>query len=266
MLFACGGEDRPISTAEQAPQQLVIPPMDAGEQPVVGEAPVATPPPKRTEPKANANEIPERDKRLARSSVRSPSVVSRMIQGTEQAIAGMPPNDPKAVTMLKLVADLYEELATLSPDDEPAARAARQKEADHLLTLINNFPAYSLLDEARYYRALTCERLGDLRNARATYFDLIKSHPSSKYIPGAYFAFGEIFFVESKADPSKWDLANQAFLETIKYPPPGNALFPYALLRLGEVAHIRGDTAKAKSYFDRLRHDSPNSPAVQRIP
>jgi len=269
-IVACGGEDHLVSVAEQpGPQQLVIPPMDAGA-PMVVEAPVdAGPVAIEPDPGESTtppiDEVTARDVRAVSTSIRSQAVVVTELQGLEQILTTIPTTDPKHAVLLHRTADEYAELAHVTTT--PAVvTSSRKKEVAHLTTLINNFPSFARLDEARYYRGLAYERLGDLKNARSSYYDLIKHHPTSKLIPFAYFAFGELFFADARSDPSKWDLAKQAFMEVLKYPPPANGIFPFALLRVGQVADAHGDSAKAQSNFDRLRRDFPTSAAVKQIP
>lgn len=90
-------------------------------------------------------------------------------------------------------------------------------------------------DRALYDAALGAERAGDLMTARKTYFELIQRHPTSKLIPLAYMAFGEMFAAEVPNDPSKRELARQSFREVVKYPPPESSAYFYAWLRLGEL-------------------------------
>ena len=79
------------------------------------------------------------------------------------------------------------------------------------------YPTYAQIDEAYYYLGLEHELAGDLINARRSYYELIKNAPASRFVPYAYFAFGEVFFHEAKSDPSKWDLAKQSYVEVMKF-------------------------------------------------
>jgi len=88
----------------------------------------------------------------------------------------------------------------------------------------------------------------DLTSARKGYFDLIKSFPSSPFVPYAYIAFGDMFFDEAGADPSKYMLAKQAYVEGVKYPPPANEMYAYALHRAGIVASKSGEHLPALDF------------------
>lgn len=89
--------------------------------------------------------------------------------------------------------------------------------------------------QATYIEALAAERAGDMMTARKTYFNVIQNNPRSGLIPLAYLAFGELFRIEAQSDPSKGALAEQAYREVVKYPPPDNTSYAYAWLRLGDT-------------------------------
>jgi tetratricopeptide (TPR) repeat protein len=112
-------------------------------------------------------------------------------------------------------------------------------------------PAYAMIDEARYFEALTFEQAGDLANARRLYLDVISHAPNSKYAPLAYFAFGEFFLQESDADPTKLTLAKAAYEKVIASPPPEDQAFGWAWFRLGQVAEKQGDRPTALSAYRR---------------
>ena len=110
-------------------------------------------------------------------------------------------------------------------------------------------PAYLLLDEVYYYLAYEYEQAGDTANARRVYLDLITKTPSSKYIPNAYLAFGELFFNEAMGDPTKWEPAKQAYQKVIAKPPPENKVYGYAWYKLAYVFWNQGDLPHALDAF-----------------
>ena len=93
---------------------------------------------------------------------------------------------------------------------------ARRKAITHYQEIVKEHPSSASMDEVLYDLARAYEAAGDLRNARATYYDLIKRFPSSPLIGRAYYAFGVMFREEAKTDPSKWALAQQGFAEARK--------------------------------------------------
>ncbi len=122
--------------------------------------------------------------------------------------------------------------------------------------------------EATYKEALAAERASDFTTARKTYFQLIQTAPRSAYVPLTYLAFGELFFNDAKTDPSKWDLAGQAYKEVVKYPPPDNTAYAYTWLRLGDIARAKGDNPDALNAFKKAIEAGaqyPNLPCVQSI-
>lgn len=90
-------------------------------------------------------------------------------------------------------------------------------------------------DEVLYYAGLDHELAGNVTAARRSYYEVIKQYPSSKLVPFAYFAFGELFLAETESDPSKAQLAEQAYREVLKYPPTQNPLYVEAQRRLAEL-------------------------------
>jgi tetratricopeptide (TPR) repeat protein len=118
-------------------------------------------------------------------------------------------------------------------------------------------------DAALYYAGYAYEAAGDLDHARGVYLRLIQSHPDSRFVPYAYLAFGELFGAEAASDPSKWALARQSFEEVLRFPPPDNLLYGYALLRMGEIRQQLGERAEARAAFEKLRARAVESPSVE---
>lgn len=187
---------------------------------------------------------------------RARSLVSTELTGLQRLFASTPKNSPDRVQIARRIAETAAELAVSASQDSAAASSARQTAINHYKLVKDEYPMYSRLDEVLYFLGLEYEISGDQVNARKTYFELIQKVPQSKYIPATYLAFGEMFLKESSADPSKLDLARQAYSEVIKYPPPENRAFAYANYQLGVVyakqAGASGsDHAKAMSHFKR---------------
>ncbi len=254
-LFLVGCASDPPPRTEPAP--LVIPPMASAS---ASSAPVAAPEP--VEEFAGGPSIAARDPRWAARKPRSRALMLTEAQGLERLLGSTATNAPDRPELLRRTADTYIELARTS--DAKARSDARRKGIELYEILVRDHPTYASLDEVRYYLALEYELKGDLKNARTIYYDLIRNHPSSKLIPLAYFAFGEIFFLEAQNDPSKNDLAAQAFLEVIKYPAPTNTILSDALLRLAQTYDRKGEPQKAKQMLDRLLRDHPDSEAAAR--
>jgi TolA-binding protein len=141
--------------------------------------------------------------------------------------------------------------------------ASRSEAIKHYTALKDQHPRYCLLearggagasgcvDEVLHHLAYELEQDGKVDQARKVYLELIQRHPTSPYLPGAYLAFGELFFGEAQADPSKWPLAEQSYKKVLEYPPPENTSFGYAHYKLAYVYWNQGDHARALSELKR---------------
>jgi tetratricopeptide (TPR) repeat protein len=173
---------------------------------------------------------------LRRAMHRSPALVVTETQALESLLATTTATSPDRPALLRRLAESYVELR------KGGQARASAKAIQHYSELVRTYPTYAQIDEAYYYLALEYELAGDLNNARKSYYELIKSAPSSKYVPYAYFAFGEIFFHDAKSDPSKYDFAKQAYQEVMKFPSP---IASDAACRLGLVFDAQGDLKQA---------------------
>lgn len=206
----------------------------------------------------------ERDPRLAKRRPRSRALVLTEVQQLERLLDTTKLVSPERGQLRRRIAEDYNELAQTSSG--PDAARARSKSIEQYTGIVNETPSYALLDEVLYFRGLAFELNGDLKNARSSYYELIRRMPQSKLIPLAYFAFGEMFFGEAAADALKNELAKQAFNEVLKYPAADNPVFAEALLRLGQTYLRMKDDAEAKKMFDRLARDFAGSPAAAQLP
>jgi hypothetical protein len=101
-------------------------------------------------------------------------------------------------------------------------------------------------DDARMYlEAIDDERAGDLTAARKAHFELIKNYPSSPLSTYAYVAFGDMFAAEGDSDPTKWQIARQAYEKVMAYPPPTNRAYAYVMERHALCAEKMDDHARA---------------------
>src|SRR5450432_4781351 len=222
----------------------------------------------------------ERDTRKNRLQARARALLITEIQGLERLYRRTGKKSPDRPQLTRRLAEGYVELESAAQRDKIAADiqaqdakkknqsatkfrsdaaaadkilAAARKSAIAYYTLMkNDYPDYSKIDEVLYYLAYAYEQGGDLKNARATYFELIQKAPKSPYIPNAYLAFGELFFQEAQGDPTKWDLSAAAYKEVIKYPPPTNKVYGYARYKLGYVFWNQGQYANALNEFKKV--------------
>jgi tetratricopeptide (TPR) repeat protein len=116
-----------------------------------------------------------------------------------------------------------------------------------------------------YDAARRAEASGDLQRARLAYFELVQKHPKSPLLPYVYFAFAELFFRESATHSSKLALAQAAYDEVRKYPPPGNRIYLVALARVAEVHEGRGEFEKALGSFKATLDGVRNYPQLECV-
>ncbi len=185
------------------------------------------------------------------------------LESLKNATATSSPDYPQVVRRL---AEDYSEhsYASAATGDRKATAESRKKAIAAYSMLTQNHSSMSAIDEVLYYLAYAYELDGDLAHARKTYFELISRHPQSKYIPYAYYAFGEAFHEEAKSDPTKYALATQAYLETLKFATSN--IQPWALLRTGQTYDAVGDHVRAQQMWAKLKRDFPQSPAASQAP
>jgi TolA-binding protein len=180
----------------------------------------------------------------------------------ESLFGATPANAPDRAPIARRLAEDYVELSHAARADV-AARASER--AIHYYGVIRtDYPGYAQGDEVAYFLGYEYERAGDVAQARRAYFDVVAKYPNSRFVPYAYFAFGELFLREADADPSKFDLALQAFRKVVTY--ARSDLAPEAMLRVGTIHARRGEKAEAAGAFQRLRRDYPTSPAADGAP
>lgn len=187
----------------------------------------------------NAPDRPQLGRRLAEAYVEMEAAAFRDKTEAEIKRDGFKKTNPKAAGQQQTQANQAAQVMKL----------ARKKAIQNYSLIVRDYPTYGALDEVLYYLAYEYEQASDLKNARSVYYDLIKKRPNSKYIPNAYLAFGELFFNEAQGDPSKWDLAAQAYSEVIKYPAPQNKVFGYAWYKLAYVFWNKGELDKSLNAF-----------------
>lgn len=70
--------------------------------------------------------------------------------------------------------------------------------------------------------------------ALATYLELVKKYPQSKYVSAAYIAFGDLYFEEALNGRAEWTIPLEAYDRVIKAgPPPENKQYMYAMYKKG---------------------------------
>jgi tetratricopeptide (TPR) repeat protein len=184
-------------------------------------------------------DVPARDPRLNRPA-RMRALLVVELQQLERLFDATAAGAPDRGALARRLAEDYAELSRSAGASGGVAATAHAGALKYYDLVVTEDPKNTLIDEVYYYRGLESEMRGDLRRARSSYYDLIKNRPNSKLVPLAYFAFGEMFFAEGISDPSKYDLAEQAYKEVLKYPPPANFIYAEAKQRLDEIAARKG--------------------------
>jgi len=233
LLVACGSPP-PAERVEIA--QLPTPTVTAEPAP---------PPP----PSHATDEDDVRDPRALR--VVSKAILDREAPLLEQLASTTAKSDPNRPALLLRLAETYVLLR------KAGDASASQKAVHWYDELTLGYPSFAQADRAWFGVALEYEAAGDWSRARRAYYELIKTQPSSKYAPYAYYAFAELFRKEAKSDPSKWPLAQQAYFEVTKYTT--SPIAGQALCRLGEVYDAQGDTARAQTVRDTVARDYPST-------
>jgi tetratricopeptide (TPR) repeat protein len=242
----------------------------------------------------------QRDLRTTRLQARGRALLITEISGLERLYKRTPRRSPDRAQLVRRLAEGYVELESAALRDKikadidaEDAKTAKQKakydaakrESNAALQIVaksrenaikyytrmkKDYPDYSKIDEILYYLAYEYEQNKDLDRARNVYLELIEKAPNSPYVPNAYLAFGELFFVEAMGDPSKWALAESAYKEVIKYKPPANKVYGYALYKLGYVYWNSGEYAQAIQEFKNVIEygdkyaDMPNAKLIQK--
>ncbi|MBX3193301.1 MAG: hypothetical protein KF819_40335, partial [Labilithrix sp.] len=241
-------------------------------------APLAKAPAPSKPPAPPETEAP-RDDRTIRLAARKVGLLVIEVQRVETLFQGTKRNGPDRLQIARRLADGYVELESAAFRDKTEAeqrrdafkkagnmaaagqeqtrvnesdrvmKAARRRAIEVYTAIANDYPNHASFDEVLYYLAYEYEQAGDAKSARSVYYDLIRKAPASKYVPHAYLAFGELFFSEAQGDPSKWDLAAQAYAEVAKYPPPANKAYGYAFYKMAYVFWNKGELDRALDAF-----------------
>lgn len=242
----------------------------------------------------------QRDLRTTRLQARGRALLITEISGLERLYKRTPRQSPDRPQLVRRLAEGYVELesaatrdkikADIDADDgkknkqkakydaaikeSSAAQQIVAKSRDNAIKyytrMKKDYPEYSKIDEILYYLAYEYEQNKDLDHARSVYLELIEKAPNSPYIPNAYLAFGELFFAEAMGDPSKWQLAAQAYKEVIKFKPPQNKVYGYAQYKLGYVYWNSGDYPQAIQQFKNVIEygdkfaDLPSAKLIQK--
>lgn len=240
----------------------------------------ARPGPETKKPKEKVTLRPPWSQPRALTHPRARALLVTEIQGLERLAENTAKNSPERPVIIRRMAEGYRELAAAATRDRLAAEqrkdgtaaaqaakvteAAWKKAIEHYTGLTSDYPNLKDLDQVLWALAMSHGARRDLKNQRSVLYDLIKTRPKSPHIPAAYLEFGELFFVEAQQDPTKLDLARQAYLETMKYPPPDNEVYGYAAYKAGLTDLKRGDAVQALNLFKKAIDHSLQHPRASQ--
>ncbi len=265
----------PTSRPPTAHEPLVV----AAEEPAVAGQQVASP----ASPDADLVAL-VRDPRKSRWFPRSTQLLVTELQMLEALQASTPATSPDKPKLLRRLAENYVELKNAALRDkervvgrrdisrgqvsneviklDKLATGARTMAFKYYLQLRNNHPnhcqsphptdptqSHGCLDDALYAIGLEYQEIDRFDEARKHYFQLIKDFPQSKWVAYAYLGFGELFFSEAVADPSKLDLAQKTYEQVLKSAAPDNDAYGFAHYRLAQLHHQKQDEATALAHF-----------------
>jgi tol-pal system protein YbgF len=108
-----------------------------------------------------------------------------------------------------------------------------------------------------YRRALGLIRQERFHEALVELDAFASEHPSHPYVDNALFWCGEIHYLRHE-----YALALEYFERIDKLHPWGNKA-PDALYRMGQIFMRRGDKARARAYFGKVREQFPNTAAAR---
>lgn len=160
------------------------------------------------------------------------------------------------------------EMASDGPGEEPPSASGDVEPADACIEKLRARRDSKAMkaqaeDAVLYAEALRAERAGEMDKARRGYLQVVMKYPQSSFVPLAYFAFGEMFFRESEKDPSRLELAQQSYMEVVKYPPAENVALGAAHFRLAEVFRKKGDLQRALSEEKKVLELHTNQPKAE---
>jgi tetratricopeptide (TPR) repeat protein len=101
----------------------------------------------------------------------------------------------------------------------------------------------------------------DANAARKKLFEVIAKYPASEHTPVAYLFFGELFFHDAEAgDPTKYEIARQAYEKVLAYPVATTPAYAYAAYRCALAWRATNENEKALQRFQNAVTKHPDHP------
>ncbi|MCY1002430.1 tetratricopeptide repeat protein [Myxococcus sp. MISCRS1] len=135
---------------------------------------------------------------------------------------------------------------------EKAELVARQKEYGKLAVeqytkIVQEHPKFERTDEVLFFLGQYLMEEGQDRKALVAFKRLVEKHPTSKFIPDAYLAFGEYYFNNSKGKRPELEKALVAYKKAAEFPE--SQVYAFALYKQGWCHYNLGDYEAAKDKF-----------------
>lgn len=183
----------------------------------------------------------------------SPALAQRpILEHPDLPVAGTA-NPDQLAALRRLVAataktdrDLADLRFRLASELQKSASATDRADGRALLEeILVKHPGFARRDEVIYQLALAAQAANDTVRSRRLFKTLIKNHPRSSHIPGAYCIFGDYFF-----DQKSMTSARRFYERVMQFPraPVAN----YARYKLGWVAFLEGKHQEALELFYRV--------------
>jgi tetratricopeptide (TPR) repeat protein len=255
---------------ERAPAQVAAAPScpdgtelrdGACAEPSSGSLTVAAAPP--FEPRAPLQ--PARELRASVLHPRAANILKAELQALTVLYEATPRDAPDRRSLLRRLAEGYSALARV---DWRAEAAARRRAILYYGTLAEDYktscasPTDGCADEALYYMGLEQEVAGKVVKAGKSYQEIIRNYPQSPFYPYAFFAHTEIFFEHFHKVPPTWYITELSYQKVLQF--SDSRVAPEALIRLAQIAELKGDAEEAEQHYEKLRKMYPA--AAKRAP
>ncbi len=221
---------------------------------------------------------------IKKKEIEKLELVEKQILNTEELLEDMDDEDTQKPTYMLKLAEMYRKKAKglwlkgMSFDDvEPKDKAqaeefakekdnhlrrsmeTTQKAVDTYALIYKTFPSYESVDAVLFAWAHTLEEMKQSTMSIKIFKQLAKDYPDSQYIPDAFLALGEYYFIGDDMDTAK-----KAYSKVVQY--QDSELYNYAYYKLGWCEFNLHEPKKAFDMFvEILRGGDPNEKFVEQV-
>ena len=235
-------------------------------------------------------EIVQLETQLTKTKVTSDKhvVIARRLAESYYELEHLEQNDVLDLTTKILVAKKKGQPTASMDADMSKATALRDKSQDRVVFLYrmiaDKHPDYTKGDEVLYYLAYEYEQRKatdpndkaqlkiereNKEKALATYLELIKKYPKSKFVSAAYIAYGDLYFEDALNGKIDWKIPLEAYDRVIQSgDPPENKQWGYAQYKKGFIYWNLGQYKDAVTAFKKAIEfgvkfsDLPKAPQI----